>query len=72
MIWFTCHDHGEECWFADVDDQECAGRFARYLFEEAFGSDAFGSDAFGSDSFGSDSFRSDGDAPAVRSGRRPS
>ncbi|MEV1001927.1 hypothetical protein [Nonomuraea sp. NPDC050202] len=36
MIWIWCHDHGEECWFADLDDQECAGRFARYLFEEAF------------------------------------
>ncbi|PRX68066.1 hypothetical protein B0I32_10327 [Nonomuraea fuscirosea] len=36
MIAFMCHDHGEECWFADIDDQECAGRFGRYLFEEVF------------------------------------
>ena len=36
MILFRCHDDGEDCWFADIDDQECGGRFARYLFEEAF------------------------------------
>ncbi|MEU5866842.1 MULTISPECIES: hypothetical protein [unclassified Nonomuraea] len=36
MIRFRCHDHGEDCWFADIDDQECAGRFAAYVFDEVF------------------------------------
>jgi len=33
---FRCHHDGEDCWFADIDDQGCAGRFATYLFEEVF------------------------------------
>ncbi|SEG99671.1 hypothetical protein SAMN05444920_113267 [Nonomuraea solani] len=40
MIRFMCHDDGAECWFAGIDDQECGGRFGRYLFEEAFSSGA--------------------------------
>jgi hypothetical protein len=31
-----CHEDGENCWFADIDDQGCAGRFGTYLLEEAF------------------------------------
>ncbi|MCK2215128.1 hypothetical protein MF672_015215 [Actinomadura sp. ATCC 31491] len=34
MVRYKCHEHGEQCWFADLDDQECGGRFALYLFEE--------------------------------------
>ncbi|NUR87375.1 MAG: hypothetical protein HOY71_25120 [Nonomuraea sp.] len=30
----TCHDHGEDCWFADIDDLGCGGRFAAYVIEE--------------------------------------
>ncbi|MFI6596527.1 hypothetical protein ACIBHX_09765 [Nonomuraea sp. NPDC050536] len=33
----TCHVHGEECWFADIDDLGCAGRFAAYVYEELCG-----------------------------------
>ena len=36
MTLFRCHDHGEDCWFADIDDQECAGRFGSYVFDEVF------------------------------------
>ncbi|WP_269433599.1 hypothetical protein [Nonomuraea sp. SBT364] len=36
MRTFTCHDHGEDCWFADIDDLGCSGRFASYLFDEMF------------------------------------
>ncbi|MBA2897208.1 hypothetical protein ACIBH1_01310 [Nonomuraea sp. NPDC050663] len=30
----TCHEHGEQCWFAAIDDRECWGRLATYLMEE--------------------------------------
>lgn len=36
MSFYTCHADGEDCWFSDIDDQGCRGRFAAYLFEESF------------------------------------
>ncbi len=33
---WKCHEEGEECWFADIDDRECGGRFADYLLAETF------------------------------------
>jgi len=36
MQLYQCHDDGADCWFADIDDQGCAGRLAAYLFEETF------------------------------------
>ncbi|MFE3447696.1 hypothetical protein ACFXJ8_02075 [Nonomuraea sp. NPDC059194] len=31
----SCHEEGEPCWFADVDDLGCQGRFAVYVMAEA-------------------------------------
>ncbi|MEU8246979.1 hypothetical protein [Nonomuraea sp. NPDC048916] len=36
MMTFWCHDHDTDCWFADVDDLGCGGRFAVYVYEEVF------------------------------------
>ncbi|MEU4542474.1 hypothetical protein [Nonomuraea dietziae] len=29
-----CHEEGEPCWFADIDDLGCRGRFAAFVAEE--------------------------------------
>ncbi|MFI9559943.1 hypothetical protein [Nonomuraea endophytica] len=34
-----CHVDGEDCWFADIDDQGCQGRFAVYVMGESGGDD---------------------------------
>ncbi|MEV0581598.1 hypothetical protein [Nonomuraea sp. NPDC050310] len=34
MTKHRCHAEGEPCWFADIDDRECLGRFAAYVFAE--------------------------------------
>ncbi|GAA0926930.1 hypothetical protein [Nonomuraea longicatena] len=35
MTYDTCHSDGEHCWFSDIDDQGCQGRFGAYVMEEA-------------------------------------
>lgn len=30
----TCHGHDEDCWFSDLDDQGCYGRFAAFVYGE--------------------------------------
>jgi hypothetical protein len=34
MMRDTCHPDGEDCWFSDIDDQGCLGRFGAYVLAE--------------------------------------